>query len=72
MYPAPATLKPAPRRWTSYQQETALKAMCGSLANRGAPETDRLPESTQLLLPRASSGSPTAAPTRSTPEGEAG
>ena len=31
----PATLKPPPQRWASYQHETASKAMCGSLATIG-------------------------------------
>src|SRR5690242_7979849 len=54
----PATLNEPPQRCTSYQHDTAAKAMCGSLANSGLPLAVRAPETTQLLLPSPELGSP--------------
>ena len=68
----PVTLNEPPASVTSYQHDTAAKAMCGSLATSGLPVVDRDPAMTQLLLPTPSSGSPTAAPTGCVPTGAAG
>ena len=61
----PVTSNEPPVRVTSYQQDTAAKAMCGSLAIIGAPVADRDPAITQLLLPTPSEGSEIAWPTGS-------
>src|SRR5579885_1311215 len=60
-YALPATSNVPPLRRTSYQQETASNAICGSLATVGLPLALRRPLTTQLLLPIAPSGSPAAA-----------
>ena len=67
-YPAPTVLKPAPDRWTWYQHDTLPKAMWGSLASMGSPESESTPPITQLLLPSPSSGSLTTSPTLSPPD----
>src|SRR3990172_13229129 len=61
-YAVPATSNEPPERCASYQHETAPKAMWGSLATIGFPEAVRAPATTQLLLPRPSSGPPPAPP----------
>ena len=62
-YPVPATLREGLRRCTPYQQETAAKAIWGSLASSGLPLRVRDPAIAQLLLPSPSQGSPPAGPT---------
>src|SRR3990170_3656650 len=75
-YAVPATSNEPPERCASYQHETAPKAMWGSLATIGLPDAVRVPATTQLLLPRPSSGSPPAPaatrPPGSTPHPRAG
>ena len=68
----PVTLNEPPARVTSYQHDTAAKAMCGSLATIGLPVVDRDPAITQLLLPTPSEASATVAPTGRVPAGPAG
>ena len=46
--------------------------MCGSLATIGEPLADLRPETTQLLLPIPSSGSPTTSPTGTSPVRDGG
>ena len=69
-YATPATWKPSPQSWTSYQHDTASNAMCGSLATIGRPERQCRPATTQLLLP-VPSGSAVAWPTAPCGQGEA-
>src|SRR5262249_29128544 len=71
-YAMPAALIDPPHRCTSYQHETASKAMCGSLASSGLPVAVVVPLATQLLLPVAPSGSPAAVPIGCVPERDFG
>src|SRR5947209_12035977 len=68
----PATLNEPPHRWTWYHHETALKGTCGSLASSGLPLAERLPATTQLLLPCPPSGSSAVAPAGGPPAGRRG